>query len=351
MTTAASDWMKRVRRLLVAVFAAVLLILFLYSFRMIVLAGLIGIGIGVLLAPVIRYTRTKAKLPHGVSVTLVVLVLLLTIAGLGYAIYRTVAGQGEQLVQQAPAIIEKLTGQFEDLKKQIPWLGQAARDLNPQAALERAGQMILKGMKMSVEALAGALLMFMLAIFTAANAEAYTRGFIRLFAPRWRPRLTELGHGSARVLRQWFTGQMIVLAISGAMTAIALGLIGVNFWLLIALLTIVLDFIPFFGVLITAAIAVLLTLGTEPDKVWWVLLAYAVIQQIESDVTLPMVMKKRVNLPEAPLLILFLIMGAEFGVLGAFAAPPVYAVVHYLITEGYLPWLERERGRPAAAAG
>lgn len=97
---------------------------------------------------------------------------------------------------------------------------------------------------------------------------------------------------------------------------------------------------PFVGALITGVLAVGVTLGTDPSKALWVLVAYVAVQQIESNVVVPLVMKGRVRLPEAHLLVFVLMMGTAFGILGVFAAPPLFGVLHHLYWQVYVPWVE-----------
>jgi predicted PurR-regulated permease PerM len=39
-------------------------------------------------------------------------------------------------------------------------------------------------------------------------------------------------------------------------------------------------------------------------------------------------------------------MGSALGIVGIFLAPPLFAVLHHLYGEVYVPWIERRRGKP-----
>jgi len=209
----------------------------------------------------------------------------------------------------------------------------------------------LKTVRFGIEGFSYAILMAILALFIAAGFRPYGQGFLTLFPLSKRPRIRQLGLGSIHVVRRWFFGQVIVLSISATLTAVALLLIGIDYWLLIAALTFILDFIPFIGALITGVFAGLLTLGTAPEKVLWVLLTFIVIQRVEADVLSPIIMKGIVRLPEAHLLVFILFMGLSLGLVGIFIATPIFAVLHYLYNEAYVPWVEvrppREADHPA----
>jgi predicted PurR-regulated permease PerM len=336
---------KRPLKVFMGALAITSLLLGLIHFRMVFVAAAVAIIGGVLLEPLIRWLRLRCRLPHGVSVAITAVVLIAGLGGFGYGGYRLIAGQMQGLAEQGPQIRDKLVGKIEQLSEQFPWLGLDSEKMNVGEHLQRAASGALKVLAVGAEGLSYVLVVVMLSLFIAANFRSYGQGFLTLFPPERRPRLARLGWGSIRVVRSWFFGQIIVVSISAVLTALALLGIGMDYWLLVAALTIILDFIPFLGALITGLIAALLTLGTEPEKVGWVLLAYVVIQQLESDVILPVVMKGRVRMPEAHLLVFVLVMAAALGVVGVFLSPPLFAVLHYLYIQAYIPWVER---RPPA---
>ncbi|MDF3057675.1 MAG: hypothetical protein K0R17_1890 [Rariglobus sp.] len=336
---------KRPLKIFLGATAITLLLLGLIYFRTVFVAAAVAMIGGVLLEPLIRWLRVRCRLPHGVSVAITALLLFCGVGGVLYTGYRLIAGQIHRLVEQGPQIKEALLGKAEQLIRQFSWLGFDGKELKLGEHVQHVANGAMKVLTVGIEGLSYTLLVMMLMLFIAANFHDYGRGFLTLFPIAKRPRLALLGRGSIRVVRSWFFGQIIVVSITAVMTAGALLGIGMDYWLLIAALTIILDFIPFIGAILTGLVAVLLTLGTEPEKAGWVLLAYIVIQQLESDVILPLVMKGRVKMPEAHLLIFVLIMAAAFGLIGVFLSPPVFAVLHYLYVQAYIPWVEQRPPR------
>lgn len=337
--------------LVIAVIGALLAGVFV--FRFLLLTALIGVIGGVLLVPWIECWQKRV--PRGVATGLVVATLLGLVGGGTYGIWRLIAGQARRLAEQGPTIAKNFVEAAQGVADRLSGGALDLRRLELGAALQRTGEGLINALHIGVEAVAGILVILMIAIFVAMHADAYLRGALTLLPPSARPRAEELAEGSAAVVRRWFTGQLLVLSITSVLTAIALGTIGIDYWLVIALLTGLLDFIPFFGAFLTGILAVGVTLGTQPDKVGWVLLAYVAIQQVESNVVVPLVMKGRIQLPEAHLLVFVLLMGVAFGILGVFAAPPIFGVLHYLYGEVYVPWIEARgaaaRGTEACAAG
>jgi predicted PurR-regulated permease PerM len=314
-----------------------------FRFRFLLLAALVGVFGGVLLAPVIDWLERRVRLKRGLATGLVA-ALALGLLGLGlYLGWGAVAGQARGLIERAPEIANRFLETLQAWVDRLPGGGVDLRALEFGPALQRTGKLVWDALHLGAAGVAGLAVMGMIALFVAANAGSYRHGALSFFPPSLRPRAEEVGAGCASVVRRWATGQLLVMTITGAMIAAALAALGVEYWLVIAILTGLLDIIPFVGALVTGVLAVGVTLGTDPSKVWWVLLAYVAVQQIESNLVVPLVMKGRVRLPEAHLLVFVLMMGAAFGILGVFAAPPVFGVLHHLHWQVYVPWVERRR--------
>lgn len=316
-------------------------------FRSIFLAAMVSLILGILLEPVIRFLQTRLHFPHGISVAVTAFLMLGAVGGFCFAGYSLISDQVQGLAEQGPQIQQRLTEKIDELVRQFSWLGLDKSQFNPGEHLQQAGGAVFKTLTFGLEGLSYVLAVFMLAIFIAGNFRSYGQGCLTLFTPQQRPRVASLSQGCVAVVKKWFFSQVIVVSISAALTAVTMLIIGFDYWLVIAALTLILDFIPFIGAIITGLIAAGLTLGTEPDKLWWVLLAYVVIQQIETDVLLPIVMKGRIRLPEAQLLVFVLVMAAAFGVVGIFLSPPIFAILHYLYVKAYIPWVEQRPQPPA----
>ena len=323
-----------VAALMIAAAAAV------FRFRFLLLAALVGVFGGVLLTPAIGWLERRWHLKRGIA-TGAVAATALSLLGLGgYLAWGAVADQARGLIERAPEIANKSLEAAQGLVDRLPGGGVDLRSLEFGPALQRTGKFLWDALQLGAAGLAGLVVITMIALFVAANAESYRRGLLSLFPPSLRERAATVADGCAAVVRRWAAGQLLVMVITGAMTGLALALLGIEYWLVIAILTGLLDIVPFVGALITGVLAVGVTLGTDPSKALWVLVAYVAVQQIESNVVVPLVMKGRVRLPEAHLLVFVLMMGTAFGILGVFAAPPLFGVLHHLYWQVYVPWVE-----------
>jgi predicted PurR-regulated permease PerM len=90
------------------------------------------------------------------------------------------------------------------------------------------------------------------------------------------------------------------------------------------------------GPIAGAVPAVLLALGMGGGTVLWTILLFVAVQQVESNVIMPIVQKQIVELPPALLLFSVIAVGLLFGVVGVLIAAPLTVVLYVLVKQLYI---------------
>lgn len=116
----------------------------------------------------------------------------------------------------------------------------------------------------------------------------------------------------------------------GVATMITLFLMGIEFALIIGVLTFVFDIVPYIGPFIGFVPAVLIAFFKSPIKALWVAFLFVFIQWLENNVIGPKILGSSIGLH--PLVVLFslIIGGGMFGVPGMIFAVPVIAEIKIL---------------------
>jgi predicted PurR-regulated permease PerM len=175
-------------------------------------------------------------------------------------------------------------------------------------------------------------------IYAVARPWPLVNGFVALFPAGRRQEVREILADMYRTVQRWFVGQLGSMLVIGVLSTVALYLIGVPFALLLGMFSGLVSFIPFVGPLISVIPPVLLALIGTPVDALWVVLAYAIIQAIESYLLQPLIMSRAVSLHPAVVMFALLIMGTLFGFVGVLLAVPLVAALHVLLRE---LWIER----------
>ena len=117
------------------------------------------------------------------------------------------------------------------------------------------------------------------------------------------------------------------MLITGVFTYVALTIIGLDFAIFFAVLSALLVVVPYFGAIAGAMPPVLFALTDSPGKALLVLGAYILVQQLESNVTMPVIMSQRVRLHPAMIAIGVVVVGRLFGFVGLFVAVPILSLI------------------------
>jgi len=293
--------------------------------------------------PLARLTR----LPEGVSLVVVVLLGLGLLVGVGTLLVPTLAAQIDNLVQEVP----RAAADFRETLSQYRWgrwlLEQAASPADavpslPSTLLPQVGSVF----SFTFATLANIVFVLFVGLFFAVNPKLYLGGLIRLFPPKRRARARVVIGQVGATLRAWLLGQLVAMLSAGTLTTVGLSLLGLPSALALGFLAGVFEFIPTIGALFAAIPAVLLAFAESPTQALYVAVAFFVVQQLQSNVIMPLVYQRAVSVPPALTLSAILLMGVLFGFLGVLVATPLVAVVIELVRLLYLEDTLGDTGRP-----
>src|SRR5688572_11303014 len=177
-----------------------------------------------------------------------------------------------------------------------------------------------------------------MALYLALNPAPYREWLIAFFPPVHRDLVRDVLHETADTLRRWIVGQLLAMLILAGFTALGLYALKVPFWLPFGIFTGVVAIVPFFGTLVSTVIPALFVLsgtgfaGFSPfGHSMLVVLLGTVIHLVESNVVLPLVMSKKVDLPPVLSIVAVLVMGRLLGPMGLIVAVPTLAVVMVIV--------------------
>ncbi|MGD0328805.1 MAG: AI-2E family transporter [Minisyncoccia bacterium] len=159
--------------------------------------------------------------------------------------------------------------------------------------------------------------------------------FLRLVMPvAYENYSVDLWKRAQKKIGLWMQGQILLSVIVGVLVYLGLLIIGVPYALLLAVFTAIAEIIPIFGSLIAGAAAVVVGFSNGGIALAVIVLGlYIVVNQFESNLIYPLIVKKVVGIP--PLLVIVgLIAGYLLaGFLGALLAVPIAAVALEFISD------------------
>ncbi|WP_439883103.1 AI-2E family transporter [Pontibacter sp. MBLB2868] len=130
------------------------------------------------------------------------------------------------------------------------------------------------------------------------------------------------------VTKHYMAGVVIVILILCVINSTGLLLIGVEYAVLLGILSALMNFIPYFGTLIGGAIPLLYTfiIQGDPHKALWVLILFIFVQFIENNILTPNITGGKVNINPMFTILSIIIGGMIWGLPGMFVAVPYLAM-------------------------
>lgn len=137
--------------------------------------------------------------------------------------------------------------------------------------------------------------------------------------------------------------QFLDAIIVGAMTTIAMSIMGVKYAPVLGFMIGISNMIPYIGAIVAVGAATIITAITGGiTQMIWMLVVVLILQQIDANIINPKIVGQSLEI--SPLLIIFgvTVGGAYFGIIGMFLAAPVTAVLKVIIME-YIEQKEKEK--------
>jgi predicted PurR-regulated permease PerM len=321
------------------------LLLFGLLFRQLVtlmLAVLITIIIAIPLATA-AHRLERYRIPRPAGALLALLGGVGTLALIIYLLIPPFVDQTNQFVDDVPSIVKDLERVYADLT------GQNAGEVGDkvQHFFERytdsPDRLIgpLTSIGVNVAGVLGALVLILItAYYAAIRPDPLVNGLVRLAPP---PRRAHVRHVLARIRQSWIgwmQGVVIDMGVTFVMLYVALTIVGLDFAIFFAVLSALLVVVPYFGAIAGAIPPVLLGLTESPGKALLVLAAYILVQQLESNVTIPIIMAQRTRLHPAVIAVGVVVVGQLFGFIGLFVAVPILSLIIIVVEEFWVKPVE-----------
>ena len=190
---------------------------------------------------------------------------------------------------------------------------------------------------------------FVAAVYCLLEKHRLVRNFKRvLFAFCSKERAAYVLHvlqTSEKIFRGFVSGQLVVALLLGVMYFVSMTLFGFPYATVISLMVAVLSLIPILGTFISALIGCFLILVAAPEKIWYFIILYFVLQRVEGDLLYPKIVGKAVGLSELWVLAAVTIGASLGGIAGMILCVPLFSVLYALLAEKVKRLLEEKNLR------
>ncbi len=302
---------------------------------LIYMASLVAIGLSPLVSAMERREDaiTGSRVPRWLAILTIYLLILTVLVAIGSLVVPPLAAQAVELWETLPGLLHR--GQ--------QWLidrGLLIREISVREAVEKAPVgggdavgTVFGAIWGFVGGVFGLLTIVILAFYFLVDANTIVNTFVRLFPRGRRRRVDDVCRRVTTKLSAWLAGQLFLAGIIGGSAALALWLMGVPFFYVLALIAAVGELIPIIGPLLAAVPAIAVAFSVSPTLALGVAVFFLAQQQFENHVLVPKVMQRQVGVSPVVVIIALLLGGSLLGIIGAILAVPTAAILYVLVQE------------------
>ncbi|MBI4276439.1 AI-2E family transporter [Candidatus Uhrbacteria bacterium] len=309
---------------------------FLYFIRDILAIFFVALLLAAIIEPLAAWVA-KFHIPRGVAVLLTYIVFFAILTTLIILLIPPVIEQVQDVTANLPALWDRVSARFDELRVYSEQAGiiENIQDMltSLQGTLSQSARGALATLTSIFGGLISLILVLVITFYIVVEEDALRRIIRSVFPDHALPYLTSMTRRMQERLGGWARGQLILCCIIFVFAFIGLTLVGVKYALLLALLAGFLEFIPYFGPILSAIPIVILAFADGPVRALLALLVFVIIQQVENHVLVPQVMSRAAGLNPV-ISILALLIGAKLaGPVGMILAIPVATALSVIVQD------------------
>jgi predicted PurR-regulated permease PerM len=281
------------------------------------------------------------RMPRLLAVILFYVLLLGLFLLLGWLVLPPIWAEAQAVFTALPAFIEQWQERLGD------WLPGTELSLDALIGSIFTGGVTntLSEWSRGVTRLATAfLVVFFGSLYALLEAPRARRFVFSLLPPGRREYFDDVLEEMMTAMGGFVRGEVLSALIIGTITYIGLTLLNFPYALVLAVMAGLLEFLPIVGPFITAVVLVLVGLTQSVNQALVVLAFSVFLQQLESNVVVPNVMRQEAKV--SPLLVILALLAGERigGLVGALVAIPLVAGMRVLVLRLVVPGIRRWTG-------
>jgi predicted PurR-regulated permease PerM len=323
-------------KVIIRVVAVILGLWFLYLVRDVVVLLFLAIILTATFDSPIDW-MAKHKIARPLGVFIIYIALFLVIGCLVSFMIPPVINQAQSFVQNLPAYSESFAKTFTGVQQYAQSYGIQfnSHDFlqNMLGNFSQSSGQIFSTTVSVFTFFISVLVVLALTFYMSVKEDGMNKFLVSITPNHNRQYVVSIANRIKNKIGNWFAGQLLLMLIIFVLDFTALSFFHIPYALVLALLAGLLEIVPYLGPIISAILASLIGFLISPVTGLIVLGILTIIQQLESNVIVPQLMKKVVGLNPI-VVILALLIGAKLGgTLGAILAVPIATSINVVIED------------------
>ena len=299
-------------------------------------SALIAMGLSPLVKLIERPRRKGARrrVPRWLAILAIYAVLVAAFVFVGLLVIPPLVAQGASLWARLPSEFNRLQTFLISHKLLVHRVTlEEAVQSAPSGSGGNAVGTVLVAISSVIGGVFGLITILILTFYLLIEAGSMFEYLVRFVPLSRRGDVATAARQSVSKVSAWLRAQFILAGVMGTFAAIGLGLMGVPYFYVIALIAAVGETIPIVGPVIGGLAAVAVAITVSPKLALMVGTYFLVLHQLEANVLVPKIMERSVGVSPVAVMVALLIGGSLMGIVGAILAIPTAALLSVIIEE------------------
>lgn len=312
--------------------------------QQILIPMVLGLLISILLMPLSRFMEKRLRLPRSISSILSSLLALAIIGGVIYVLSIQVA----RLSNDWPQFQKQFVDMIDDLQGWISRTFGVRRHDQLTYLNDTAKKSISTGTAIIETALKsiGYVLMltgftFLFTLFFLLYRTHLLKFLVASFSETYHKTVFDIIDNIQFMVKKYLVGLFLQMLIVTILSLIAYTIIGVKYNFMLAILTGILNILPYIGIFTALLIGALITFATAGvSNVLFIVIAIVIIHAIDGNIIMPRVVGSKVKINSLIVIIGLVIGEMIWGIAGMLLTIPVLAILKIIFdrVEGLQSW-------------
>ncbi len=322
-----------------------IIIVFAHTAQHLLVPILIALLIAILLNPLYHFISNKLFVPRILAIFITVLIFISLFLGILFFISWQISG----VVQDSEKIILNLSIHHDNLRFWLrDTIGFSLKDqsLYFESTLGNTlnGENQIMGSTLSFfsTSIFNAVLIPIYVFLILLYQDLFTKFLFKMVKNKSHHILEDILRNVNIILKSYILGLLIQMFIVAILTSAGMFVLGVEYAILIGVITALLNLIPYIGIMMAITIALLAALinSSEISVMFGVVALYALVQFIDNNILVPRIVGNKVKINALASIVGVITGGAIAGVAGMFLAIPFLAIIKVIFDriEAMSPW-------------
>lgn len=317
----------------------------LYYGKQIIIPLLLSLLFAILLRPLVVFFNTKLKFPHVIAALISVTLFVILVS----AIILFISWQVSDITNDWNKIKNNFSIHYEHIQH---WVKQRYHvSYNKQEhyienltneSISENSQLMSNTLSSFTDTLLNAILIPIYIFLILLYRNLFIKFLSKIVRKENENTLHEILKQIKTVIQSYIVGLLIEMGVVGVLTTVGLMFLGVEYAILLGLITAILNLIPYIGILIAAVVSIMATLVNSSDLslVIGVIILNVIVQFIDNNIIVPKIVGNKVRINALVSMVGVVIGGAIAGISGMFLAIPLIAILKVIFDriEALSPW-------------